>query len=127
MKRIATLMLAFFLLAGISYGETKGVERWVKTFAHKLGIAAGKVKKKTATSVAGIKGVEEEAGEELYWKKTDVSAEEVEALRAALRYVEEGKEAEAAEALRRFIEEYPKSPFVKDARDGLAILAGGEV
>ncbi|MEK7680301.1 MAG: hypothetical protein AAB356_08920 [Deltaproteobacteria bacterium] len=126
MKKHLALLLMFFFIAGIAYGESKDADRWIKTMVNKLGVASSsaKEKKDKRSAVAGVKGAEEKTDEGLYWKKEGVSEKEADAFSAALKQAEEGNRDKAVEGLEAFLKEHPASPLANDAKEGIAALKG---
>ena len=118
---IPLLMLAFTTPAVAAEGS---LSRWLKSVVHKMGVFKAKKKDRVVSSVAGVKGAED-AGDEVYWKKWDVSVEETDAFDAAIKYAQEGEVDKAIDKLEAFVKDYPESPLAADAKEGIAALKGG--
>lgn len=128
MKRcISTALILFmFLTFGqATFGQTSGVEKslswWLKSIAYKLK-AISKESKESVTAVVGVKGAENEDTDDLYWKEVELSESEFKRFKEAEGYAQEGKTDEAIKTLEAFIKDYPTSPLIKDAEEGVEIL-----
>jgi TolA-binding protein len=96
----------------------------------KLDHAAQRANQPTSggTNVIGLRGSKQEPlSKQLYWKgKTGnrlVSTDEVKVFRDAIDQARAGKKAEAAAALKSFLDKYPKSALKPDAEETLNLLA----
>ena len=127
-KLIAVLSMVFFLgsfTATVQAGG--GFAYWLKTISYKLKVfTSGGETDDRRTAVVGVKGTKAESTDELYWKEGDVSVDEVDAFNSAVTLAGEGKKDQAQTGLEDFIKKYPESPFVKDAKEGLAFLKSTE-
>ena len=125
MKKLILLLIPLLMIAFAdpdpSYGAGK-LSRWIKSVVHKMGVFKAKKEDRVVSSVAGVKGAEDE-GDELYWKKWDISVEETDAFDAAVGHAQEGHTDKAIEGLEAFIADYPESPLVADAREGIEALS----
>lgn len=128
MKKLIFLLIPLVMLVFVdpdpSWGEG-GLNRWIKSVVHKIGVFKAKKKDKVVSSVAGVKGAEDE-GDEVYWKKWDVTDEETDAFDAAVKHAQEGHMDEAVKGLEAFLADYPESPLVADAKDGIEALTAEE-
>ena len=125
-KLIAVLSTVFFLGASVDTAEAGGgFQYWLKTISYKLKVfTSGGETDDRRTAVVGVKGTKVESSDELYWKQSDVTDEELSAFNSAVALAAEGKKDLAQADLEGFIKKYPESPFVQDAKEGLAFLKG---
>ena len=128
-KKLMTIFFAVTLLIG-AYStvkaETSSFSSWLKNISHKLNLSSSSTSKESKTAVAGIKGAEGEVSNDLYWKNVKLDAAERAAFDEAIKLAEEGKKEMALKKLEDFVAKYPKSPLIKDANEGIALLKKGK-
>ncbi|MDH4226149.1 MAG: hypothetical protein OEV59_00140 [Deltaproteobacteria bacterium] len=127
MKRILVVFTAVAVFAlfmpGAALAGNGTVSKWLKGISYKLKLNSGNDSASSSkNAVAGAKGAEGENKEELYWKSVVIKDEERAAFNEALKLIDDGKNPEAAAKLEAFVEKYPDSPLVKDAKEGIAAL-----
>jgi TolA-binding protein len=81
----------------------------------------------SGSSVVGLRGSKQEpTSKQLYWKgKTGtapVTPEEVKIFRTAIEQAKAGQNDQAVATLKAFVEKYPKSGLVADAKDTLKLI-----
>ena len=122
MKKLILAVLTLSVFAFVATADAGGFGTWIKNFAHKLKMFSSSSQSANRTAVAGVKGAEGEVDDGLYWKKSDVTDEQVADMTKAIGYAGEGNKQKAADSLAAFVKKYPDSPLSDDARNGLALL-----
>lgn len=78
---------------------------------------------KETTAIAGVRGAENEKGEELFWAgKDSVKKEELESFKIIIDKSEKGDTEGAKKDIEMFLIKYPNSALAKDALDLFSIL-----
>ncbi len=111
-----------------SYGASS-LSSWLKRITYKIKVISGSDNSSTKrNAVAGVKGTEAENKEELYWKSVQVEDAEKTLMNEAIALAEEGKNELAIKKLEEFVEKYPESALIEDAKAGLLAMkdSGGE-
>ena len=136
MKKMITLFLSLVLMASFSHAgdsRAEGQMLFWEALGKKIEGITPKKKPAAASAVWGVRGVKNRAVEDLYWKgeevRVEISEEELDQFSSALRLVEEGRMQQAGEVFEQFIEEYPDSRLIEDARQAVEVIQteAGEV
>ena len=129
MKKMITLFLCLVLMALFSYtGECRAEDQMLfwEALGKKIEGITPKKNPAAASAVGGVRGAKNRAVEDLYWKgeevSVEISEEELGTFSSALRLVEEGRMQLAGEVFEQFIEEYPDSRLIEDARLAVEVI-----
>lgn len=131
MKKIVALCLPILLICSISLATENSDKPslWSK-MRSKIEMITPKKKTASAAVVGGVRSAKEEDGSDLYWKgenlKLSATPEELEAFKQALQLADKDEKKAAQEAFDKFINTYPESELLPDARQALQLLAAGE-
>jgi TolA-binding protein len=108
----------------------KDTPHYLKELQVKLEHAAKRANQPTATgsNVIGVRGSKQEPlSKQLYWKgkaaPPAVTPDEVKVFRSAVEQAQAGRTDEAVTALNAFIQQYPNSSLLPDAKEALARLS----
>ncbi|MCX7990583.1 MAG: hypothetical protein N2999_00910 [Proteobacteria bacterium] len=115
------LFLILFLILPLSvYGQER--DKRIQTIKER--ISKFKVSDiKETTAIAGVRGAEDEKGEELFWYgKDSVKKDELETFRSLIDKLEKGEKEEVRKEVETFLIKYPNSALAKDALELLNIL-----
>lgn len=128
MKKVMVLFLGIVFVASFS-NAGGGSDRYEMTFWEALGKKIAQATSNTGSGgtriVGGVKATKNRAIEDLYWKDEevgDIPGYEIDEFRTALDLVDQGKMRRAREVFEKFIEIYPDSRLVEDARRALERL-----
>ena len=109
-------------------GEQKGpiLAGWLKVIQKKIETIVPKMALPPSAGVAGERGAKEGPFVKLYWKgKTDdelVTEEELTKFKAAVELAVRGEREAAITRLEKFLEQYPDSALVPDAKKTLDLV-----
>ncbi|MBU0681938.1 MAG: hypothetical protein KKD73_11015 [Proteobacteria bacterium] len=127
-KTLGLLIAALFLAVIVQAAEPvkdEAVSVWEK-IRNKIEKITPKQKPSVTTAVGGVRGAKSDS-HELYWKGEEkplaISAEEIDLFSSALQLAESGAGSEATTSFQDFLEKYPQSPLVDDAKNALVELA----
>ncbi len=132
MRRIMLMATFMLVIAGAASAQEKmeqqesGLASWLRNMQKKLDIVNPRKTPPVTTGVAGVRGSKEEGKTKLYWKgkkgEEQVSEEELAEFKAALELAGNGESAAAARGLERFLQQYPDSALVPDAKRTLDLV-----
>jgi TolA-binding protein len=129
MKKTLGLLIATLFLAVIVQAAEPAKEEvssvWEK-IRNKIEKITPKQKPSVTTAVGGVRGARNDS-HELYWKGEEkplaISSEEIDRFSSALQLAESGAGSEATTSFQDFLEKYPDSLLVDDAKNALVELA----
>ncbi len=129
--RVAVILVALFLISPSAFSNEKGKKETLSGWLNKLGKRITRLEKKTSvrpvTTVAGVRGAKEKkAAHKPYWKGKkrvkEVSAKEIKQFKIGLSYAQKGEKEEAIKEFEKFIELYPCSKLIKEAKEAIELL-----
>ena len=134
MKRTFILLTGIFLLTAKSWADDAKPPvdntSYLQDLQLKLDHAAQRANQPSSdgSSVVGLRGSKQDSGsKQLYWKGKNgtapVSTGEVKDLRNAIELARLGNNVGATNALKAFLDKYPKSAFKPDAEETLARIS----
>lgn len=106
--------------------QESGLVSWLRSVQKKIDIVNPRKTPPVTTGVAGVRGSREDGRAKLYWKgkkgEEQVSEEELAGFKAAIELARNGDNAAAAKELERFLQQYPDSALVPDAKKTLDLV-----
>ena len=110
-------------------GEQKGsaLADWLTVVQQKVNAIVPKRTLPPSTGDAGVRGAKEETFVKLYWKgkktgKEQVTEDELTEFKAAIEHAVRGEREVAITGLGKFLEQYPDSALVPDAKKTLDLV-----
>lgn len=132
MKRSMFVFVVLIVLCSVGIAQESGkdatgiVSSWLKDLQKKIEQIIPKKTPPVTTSVAGVRGAKEEAQAKLYWKgkKGDeaITEEELSKFKAAVDTALAGDNSQAAKMLEEFMQQYPDSALIPDAKKTLDLV-----
>ncbi len=128
-RKLFSIALAAALVAGIAAAQDKkesGLGDWLKGIQKKLDSIIPKKQPTVTTGVAGIRGAKEEGRAKLYWKgkKGDepVTEEELLEFKTGVDLASKGEKQAALRELEEFMQQFPDSALIPDAKKTLDLV-----
>lgn len=131
-RRIIGVLAILALCSGAAIAQEKreqqesGLGAWLRNMRHKLDIVNPRKTLPVSTGVAGVRGAKDQSKAKLYWKgkqsDDQVSEAELTALKAAVELAEQGDHTGAAKGCAAFLEQFPDSALVPDAKRTLDLV-----
>ena len=134
MKRVAMMLISVLTFISLGQADEGKPVQDLSAYLDQLQVKLEHTAQRTnqpnssGSSVVGLRGSKQEPiSKQLYWKgKTGaapVTPDEVKMFRTAIEQAKAGQKDQAVTTLNSFVEKYPKSGLVGDAKDTLKILA----
>lgn len=114
------LVFLFLVMPVIAYSQDKNTKiKMIKERVSKFKISDIK----ETTAVAGVRGADDDKGDDLYWAgKESVRKEELESFKIIIDKYEQGNVVETQKDIEIFLIKYPNSALAKEAWELLNIL-----
>jgi len=129
---INALMILLLAAGGAALAEEKqaqkesGLSSWLKSLQKKMESVNPKKPLPMSTGVAGVRGARQEDRAKIYWKgksgEEPVTETELADFKAAVELAGKGDPAAAAKGLETFIQQYPDSALIPDAKKTLDMV-----
>jgi TolA-binding protein len=137
MKRATLMFIAVLAVGSVGWADgaaapVQDLSAYLDQLQLKLDHTAQRANQPSSggSSVVGLRGSKQDPiSKQLYWKgksgPTPVTPEEVKMFRTAIEQAKGGQKDQAIATLKSFVEKYPKSGLIGDAKDTLNLLVAG--
>lgn len=128
-KNLFSILLTAALAAGVAAAQDKkesSLGDWLKGIQKKIESIIPKKQPTVTTGVAGIRGAKEDTQTKLYWKgkKGDepVTEEELMEFKTGVDLASKGENQAAIRELEEFMQQFPDSALIPDAKKTLDLV-----
>jgi TolA-binding protein len=132
MKRtlvLLTLILVFMLSLTVAVAQDRkesGLSAWLKDLQRKIQQVMPRKPLHMETAIAGVRAVKEEEKAKLYWKGKDreepVSETELARFKSVVDLAEKGDKSATIKGIEEFMEQFPDSALIPDAKKTLDLV-----
>ncbi len=132
LRKLIVIVLVAGIAGGMAFAEEQqpqqasGLSTWLKSLQKKMGLVTTKKPLPLTTGVAGVRGAKQDDQARLYWKGKDreeaVTETELTDFKSAVDLVEKGDAVAAAKGLETFMQQYPDSALIPDAKKTLDLV-----
>jgi TolA-binding protein len=134
-KLVALTMIAgFCCTVALAQEQEKkvgpSISEWLKGLQQKIAQIVPKKSAPQSTIVAGVRGAKENSATKLYWKGKNgdepVTEEEMLEFKKGIDFAAAGKRAESIKILQEFMNQYPDSALIPDAKKTIDLVKAEE-